>query len=94
MELYTEPQHSPDSLQSTVTNTQPAFNVYNLPPGTRWVTSSQSPLQLSTRELFNNFHYIWAKLRGGEEECKDVEWKRRTQFVLEQLRPGDNLTRR
>ena len=43
-------------------------------PGTRWVTSHQSPIQLSTRELFNNFHYIWAKLRGGEEECKDVEW--------------------
>ena len=39
MELYTEPQHSAASLQSTVTNTQPAFSVYNLPPGTRWVTS-------------------------------------------------------
>ena len=53
-----------------------------------------SPSQLSARELFNNFHYIWAKLRSGEEECKDVEWKRRTQFVLEQLRTGDTLTRR
>ena len=67
-------------------------------PVTRWGHQHQqppvSPSQLSARELFNNFHYIWAKLRSGEEECKDVEWKRRTQFVLEQLRTGDTLTRR
>ena len=65
-------------------------------PGTRWRHHQPpvSPSQLSARELFNNFHYIWAKLRSGEEECKDVEWKRRTQFVLEQLRTGDTLTRR
>ena len=34
-----------------------------------------------TKELFDNFYYIWAKLKNGDEECKDVEWRRR--IVLE-----------
>ena len=46
------------------------------------------------QELFDNFYYIWAKLKNGEEECKDVEWKRRMHFVLEQLKAGTSLTRR
>ena len=47
-----------------------------------------------TRELFDNFYYIWAKLKNADEECKDVEWKRRMHFVLEQLKAGTTLTRR
>ena len=35
LELYTDQQQSAASLQSTVTNSQPTFSVYNLPPGTR-----------------------------------------------------------
>ena len=46
------------------------------------------------QELFDNFYYIWAKLKNGDEECKDVEWKRRMHFVLEQLKSGTSLTRR
>ena len=46
------------------------------------------------QELFDNFYYIWAKLKNGEEECKDVEWKRRMHFVLDQLKSGRTLTRR
>ena len=40
----------------------------------------------SSRELFDNFYYIWAKLKNGDEECKDTEWKRRMHFVLDQLK--------
>ena len=39
LELYTDQQQSAASLQSTVTNSQPTFSVYNLPPGTRSVHS-------------------------------------------------------
>ena len=35
LELYTDQLQSQASLQSTVTNSQPTFSVYNLPPGTR-----------------------------------------------------------
>ena len=31
----------------------------------------------ATRELYDNFYYIWAKLKNGDEETKDAEWKRR-----------------
>jgi len=46
------------------------------------------------KELFDNFYYIWAKLKNGDEECKDVEWKRRMHFVLDQLKNGKSLTTR
>jgi len=46
------------------------------------------------KELFDNFYYIWAKLKNGDEECKDVEWKRRMHFVLDQLKNGKTLTTR
>ena len=46
------------------------------------------------QELFDNFYYIWAKLKNGDEECKDVEWKRRMHFVLDQLKSGKTLTTR
>ena len=39
LELYTDQEQSASSLQSTVTNSQPTFSVYNLPPGTRSVHS-------------------------------------------------------
>ena len=48
----------------------------------------------ATKELFDNFYYIWAKLKNGDEECKDVEWKRRMHFVLDQLKSGKTLTTR
>merc|ERR1712227_405828 len=48
----------------------------------------------STKELFENFYYIWAKLKNGDAECKDVEWKRRMHFVLDQLKSGNTLTTR
>ena len=46
------------------------------------------------QELFENFYYIWAKLKNGDAECKDVEWKRRMHFVLDQLKSGKTLTTR
>ena len=46
------------------------------------------------QELFDNFYYIWAKLKNGDEECKDVEWKRRMHFVLDQLKSGRTLSTR
>ena len=46
------------------------------------------------QELFENFYYIWAKLKNGDSECKDVEWKRRMHFVLDQLKSGKTLTTR
>jgi len=46
------------------------------------------------KELFDNFYYIWAKLKNGDEECKDVEWKRRMHFVLDQLKNGKALATR
>ena len=48
----------------------------------------------ASRELFDNFYYIWAKLKNGDEECKDVEWRRRMNFVLDQLRTSNSLTTR
>jgi len=48
----------------------------------------------SSKELFDNFYYIWAKLKNGDEEVKDVEWKRRMHFVLDQLKSGNSLTTR
>ena len=48
----------------------------------------------ASKELFDNFYYIWAKLKNGDEECKDVEWKRRMHFVLDQLKSGKTLTTR
>jgi len=48
----------------------------------------------ASKELFDNFYYIWAKLKNGDEECKDVEWKRRMHFVLDQLKSGNSLTTR
>ena len=39
-----------------------------------------------TKELFDNFYYIWAKMKNGDEECKDIEWKRRMNFVLDQVK--------
>jgi len=48
----------------------------------------------ASKELFENFYYIWAKLKNGDTECKDVEWKRRMQFVLDQLKSGKILTTR
>jgi len=48
----------------------------------------------ASKELFENFYYIWAKLKNGDAECKDVEWKRRMQFVLDQLKSGKTLTTR
>merc|ERR1711915_873714 len=47
-----------------------------------------------TKELFDNFYYIWAKLKNGDEEVKDVEWKRRMNFVLDQLKSSKSLTTR
>ena len=47
-----------------------------------------------TKELFDNFYYIWAKLKNGDEECKDVEWRRRMNFVLDQLKTSNTLTTR
>jgi len=47
-----------------------------------------------TKELFDNFYYIWAKMKNGDEECKDVEWKRRMNFVLDQLKSSNTLTTR
>ena len=32
--------------------------------------------------------------KNGDAECKDVEWKRRMQFVLDQLKLGKTLTTR
>ena len=46
------------------------------------------------QELYENFYYIWAKLKNGDAECKDVEWKRRMHFVLDQLKSGKTLTTR
>ena len=46
------------------------------------------------QELYENFYYIWAKLKNGDAECKDVEWKRRMHFVLDQLKSGNMLTTR
>ena len=48
----------------------------------------------ASKELFDNFYYIWAKLKNGDEECKDVEWKRRMHFVLDQLKSSNKLTTR
>merc|ERR1712106_710260 len=48
----------------------------------------------ASKELFDNFYYIWAKLKNGDEECKDVEWKRRMHFVLDQLKSSKKLTTR
>jgi len=48
----------------------------------------------ASKELFDNFYYIWAKLKNGDEETKDVEWKRRMHFVLDQLKAGKTLTTR
>jgi len=48
----------------------------------------------ASKELFENFYYIWAKLKNGDAECKDVEWKRRMHFVLDQLKSGKTLTTR
>eukprot|EP00092_Neocalanus_flemingeri_P026448 GFUD01028669.1.p1 GENE.GFUD01028669.1~~GFUD01028669.1.p1 ORF type:complete len:581 (-),score=122.95 GFUD01028669.1:523-2265(-) len=48
----------------------------------------------ASKELFDNFYYIWAKLKNGDEECKDVEWKRRMHFVLDQLKSGKTLSTR
>jgi len=48
----------------------------------------------TSKELFDNFYYIWAKLKNGDEEVKDVEWKRRMHFVLDQLKTGSSLTTR
>jgi len=48
----------------------------------------------ASKELFENFYYIWAKLKNGDSECKDVEWKRRMHFVLDQLKSGKTLTTR
>lgn len=48
----------------------------------------------ASRELFDNFYYIWAKLKNGDEECKDTEWKRRMHFVLDQLKSSKSLTTR
>merc|ERR1712106_360759 len=48
----------------------------------------------ASKELFDNFYYIWAKLKNGDEEVKDVEWKRRMHFVLDQLKSGNSLTTR
>jgi len=48
----------------------------------------------TTKELYENFYYIWAKLKNGDAECKDVEWKRRMHFVLDQLKSGKTLTTR
>ena len=49
---------------------------------------------LGLQELYENFYYIWAKLKNGDAECKDVEWKRRMHFVLDQLKSGKTLTTR
>ena len=46
------------------------------------------------QELFDNFYYIWAKLKNCDEECKDTEWKRRMNFVLDQLKTSNCLTTR
>ena len=48
----------------------------------------------ASRELFDNFYYIWAKLKNGDEECKDTEWKRRMHFVLDQLKNSKSLSTR
>ena len=48
----------------------------------------------TVQELFENFYYIWAKLKSGDAECKDVEWKRRMHFVLDQLKSGKTLSTR
>ena len=47
-----------------------------------------------TKELFDNFYYIWAKMKNGDEECKDTEWKRRMNFVLDQLKTSKTLSTR
>ena len=47
-----------------------------------------------TKELYDNFYYIWAKLKNCDEECKDTEWKRRMNFVLDQLKTSNCLTTR
>ena len=47
-----------------------------------------------TKELFDNFYYIWAKMKNGDEDCKDVEWRRRMNFVLDQLKTSNSLTTR
>merc|ERR1719431_1549671 len=47
-----------------------------------------------TKELFDNFYYIWAKMKNGDEECKDIEWKRRMNFVLDQLKCSRCLSTR
>jgi len=48
----------------------------------------------ASKELFDNFYYIWAKLKNGDEECKDTEWKRRMHFVLDQLKTSKSLSTR
>jgi len=48
----------------------------------------------ASKELFDNFYYIWAKLKNGDEECKDTEWKRRMHFVLDQLKSSKSLSTR
>ena len=48
----------------------------------------------ASKELFDNFYYIWAKLKNGDAECKDTEWKRRMHFVLDQLKTSKSLTTR
>jgi len=48
----------------------------------------------ASKELFDNFYYIWAKLKNGDEECKDTEWKRRMHFVLDQLKTSRSLSTR
>ena len=47
-----------------------------------------------TKELFDNFYYIWAKMKNGDEECKDTEWRRRMNFVLDQLKSSRCLSTR
>jgi len=47
-----------------------------------------------TKELFDNFYYIWAKMKNNDEECKDTEWRRRMNFVLDQLKTSNSLTTR
>ena len=54
----------------------------------------KKPTIIFLQELYDNFYYIWAKLKNNDEECKDVEWKRRMHFVLDQLKSGKTLSTR